>query len=162
MRKFVFVMAGVFLASFAMARVESLAAHRGFSGSQAWAQDWSDSSGDSPSADEPASVPSAPPNISGTYTGMVVDHKLGSGFGTVTLTQNGKKVSGSFSTFFNSGSVKGTVKPNNTLNLRLKVGGTCGANFHGVFENGNEISGVYVVSGCAKGNGDHGHIDVTD
>jgi hypothetical protein len=154
-----FVIAGMFLATFAFGRVESLVAHRGFGGSQAWAQDWYDSSGDSSSADDSQSK-SMPPDISGTYTGTVVDHKAGKSDATIIITQNGGKLSGSFSTGFNHGTVKGTIKANDMLKLRLKIGGTCGANFHGVFENGDEISGVYSVSGCAGGNGDHGTVDV--
>jgi len=159
--KICFVIAGTALATLMMGQVEKLATHRGFGGSQAWAEQWSDSSGDTSSADEPQSK-SPPPDIAGTYTGTVVDHKAGSSSATVIITQNGKKLSGSFSTGFNHGTVKGTIKPNNTVKLRLKVAGTCGANFHGVFENGDEIAGVYVVSGCASGNGDHGMVDVTD
>ena len=44
MRKIVFVVAGVFLASFVAGRAESLIAHHGFAGPAAWAQGWDEPS----------------------------------------------------------------------------------------------------------------------
>ena len=161
MRKVVFVIAVLFLSSLAIGRAESLLAHRGFAGSAAYAQNWDNSGSDASSTAEPETK--SPPNVAGTYSGTIDDHQDGSGPMTMTINQNGKKLTGNFTTFFNSGTIKGSVSTTGKVHARLKVGGTCGASFHGTFENGDEIVGVYNVSGCRpKDNGDHGTIDATD
>jgi|HubBroStandDraft_6_1064221.scaffolds.fasta_scaffold235791_2 hypothetical protein len=154
-----FVIAGTALAMFAMGRVESLAAHHGFSGSQAWAQQWDDSSGDSSSADDSESK-SSPPNVAGTYSGTIEDHRFGAGTISATISQNGSKLSGPWSSSFGSGTLKGKVSSKGTISARLKLKGGCGLNMHGTFENGDEIAGVYTVTGCGKA--DHGTFDMTD
>ena len=159
MRKILFVIAGVFLASFAMTGVEGVGAHRGFGGSMAWAQSWDDSAdGDAVDSRTP------PPNVAGSYTGMAADHKLGMGAISIDLTQMGSKLSGTWSTDLSGGitgaPVSGKVRPNSKVHLKLEVNRHCSLNFQGTFENGDEISGVYVASGC--GSSDHGTADVTD
>jgi hypothetical protein len=152
------VIAGTTLAMFAMGRVESLAAHHGFIGSQAWAQQWDDSSGDSSSADDSESK-STPPDVAGSYTGSIEDHRLGAGTITTMIDQNGSKLSGPVDTSFGSGTMKGKVSSKGTISVRVKLKGSCGLNMHGTFENGDEIAGVYTVTGCGKA--DHGTFDVT-
>jgi hypothetical protein len=157
-RKVVFVIAVVFLSSFAMGRAQSLVAHKGFAGPAAYAQSWDDSA----SADVADSH--TPPNVSGSYTGMATDHKFGMGTISVDLTQTGSKLSGTWSTDLGGGvtdaPVSGKVRPNSKVHLKLTISHHCSLNFQGIFENGDEISGVYVASGC--GSPDHGMADVTD
>jgi uncharacterized protein (DUF2147 family) len=157
-----FLITGTVLAMFVMGRAESFLAHRGLGGSQAWAQDWYDSSGDSSSEadDSESKSKTPPPDIAGTYTGTIDDHKEGSGAFTMEITQTGGKLSGSFFDFFNSGTISGTVTSKDKVKMRLKVSGKCGATFHGEFEDGDQISGVYKVSGCKIS--DHGTIEATD
>ena len=76
------------------------------------------------------------------------------------ISQTGGELSGSFSDFFNSGTISGTVTSKDKVKIRLKISGKCGASFHGEFEDGDQISGVYKVSGCKVT--DHGTIDATD
>ena len=159
MRKILFVIAGVFLASFAMAQAEGVGAHRGFGGSIAWAQSWDDSAeGDAVDSRTP------PPNVAGSYTGMASDHKFGMGAISIDLTQTGSKLSGTWSTDLGGGvsdePVSGKVRPNSKVHLKLTISHHCSLNFQGIFEHGDEISGVYVASGC--GSSDHGAADVTD
>ena len=151
-----FAVGGFVLLMFAMGRVESLFAHRGFAGSTAWAEDWFTSPDDADVDTQPATVP----DVSGTYTGTVNDDRDGSGSAGATINQNRKGLTGSWSFFFHGGTLKGKVDSNGNLHIRLKAGGRCGANFKGTFQNGNEITGSYQVTGCRKGNGDHGTLDI--
>jgi len=109
-----FVIAGTALAIFAMGRVESLAAHHGFIGSQAWAQQWDDSSGDSsPAADSESK--STPPDVAGTYSGSIKDHRFGAGTITATIDQTGSKLSGTANSSFGGGTLKGKVSSKGTI-----------------------------------------------
>jgi hypothetical protein len=162
MGKIGLVITGTVLAMFVMGRVESLAAHRGFGGSTAWAQNWDDPADDAGVDSQPATVP----DVSGSYSGPVEDHRFGSGTIAVEISQGGPsggKLSGPWETDLNGGAVgtlKGKVKPNNKVAMKLKITGkgSCGLNAHGIFENGNEISGVYHTTGC--GHPDHGTFDI--
>jgi len=161
LKKIGFVTAGVVLATFVMGRVESLAAHRGFGGSLAWAQQWDDSAGDTSPQDDDSMKKSPPPDVSGTYSGTIEDHRFGAGTISATISQSGSKLSGSWdATFGGPGTLKGTVKSNGAITARLKIKGGCGLNAHGTFESGDEISGTYQVTGC--GRSDHGTFDMTD
>jgi hypothetical protein len=156
-----FVVGGIALVMFAMARVESLATHRGFVGSAAWAEDL-DTFADYADGD---SQPAAVPNVSGSYSGPAHDHKFGAGTLAVDITQNGSALTGNWETDLDgglSGPMTGKVKSNGEVTLNLKINGLhhCTLNAHGTFEHGNEIAGVYHNSGCSKP--DHGNFDVTD
>jgi hypothetical protein len=159
-RKFVFVVLGMFVASFALGRADSLRAHRGCGGSVAAAQSLDDSTG-ADAIDSHAT----PPAVAGNYSGNVTDHKLGMGTISVDLTQHGSKLSGTWTTDLpgvGGGSLSGTVKPNGKIHLKLSITGLrhCAENFQGMFENGDEIAGVYHTNGCRGA--DHGMVDVTD
>ncbi len=162
LRKSGLVIACTALAMFAIGRVESLAAHRGFAGSTACAQSWDD-----PADDTAAGSPSTLPNIAGSYTGNVSDHRFGDGTISATISQGGPSggvLSGSWDTDIGGGvtgaPLKGKVKPNNAVTLKLKIHGNCGLIAHGTFENGDEIKGVYHAFGC--GGPDHGNFDIFD
>jgi hypothetical protein len=151
------VVAGVFLASFVAGRAGSLIAHHGFAGPAAWAQGWDEPSdgADSPDA--------TPPDIAGSYSGSATDHRFGDGTISAIISQHGSKVSGSWETDLNGGShgsLKGTVKANGAVKIRLKIRGSCGLNVSATFENGDEIAGTYKVTGCGKP--DHGMFDMID
>jgi hypothetical protein len=159
-RKIIFVMAAVLVASIGMGRVESLIAHQEFAGPIASAQAWADSdSGDASSPD--AMVP----NVSGNYTGPVSDHRFGAGTITANITQMNSTLGGTWHTTINGGAggtMNGSVKPNGKVHARLKITGQggCGINIQGLFKNGNEIAGKYQVTGC--GHADKGTFDMTD
>jgi hypothetical protein len=141
---------GAALAMFAMGR-----------GSTAWAQSWDD-----PADDAASAQPTTLPNIAGSYSGDVADHRFGDGTLSATISQGGPSggvLSGNWSTDIGggaSGPLKGKVKPNNAVTLRLKIHGNCHLVAHGTFENGDEIVGVYHAAGC--GGPDHGTFDITD
>jgi hypothetical protein len=157
------VVVGTALAMFAMGRFESLAAHRGFGGSIACAQDWNEPADDASSQDDfdtDASV-----KAGGIYSGTIVDDNLGHGMISASLSQSHSKLGGTFvatfqSSDFGPGFVKGKIASNGAINARLKFSlkGKCGVNFHGTFENGDEISGDYTMTDC--GMSDHGSFDM--
>ena len=155
------------LAMFAMARFESLAAHRGFSGSVAFAQESSDQADAAPSPDDADSDADASTfsNAGGVYSGTITDDNQGGGMISAAVTQIHSKLIGTFvatfaSTDYGPGFVKGKIRSNGAINARLKFSlkGKCGLNFHGTFTNGNEISGSYTMTGC--GTSDHGTFDM--
>jgi hypothetical protein len=153
-----FIIAGTALTMFAMGRVESLAAHRGFGGPSAWAQSWADLGDDDSAASQPDTVP----DVSGSYDGSIQDHRLGLGEIAADIAQNGSKLTGEWNSSFGAGTLKGSVKPNGKVHARLKITGGhgCGLNIQGVFQNGDEIVGKYEVTGCGKS--DHGTFDIVD
>jgi hypothetical protein len=158
-RKIVFVVTGVFMASFAVARAQSLIMHQGFAGSAAWAQNWADPADD----DSATSQPDAVPTVGGSYSGSVQDKRFGPGGIEADIIQNGSKLTGMWNSDFGGpGTIKGSVKPNGKVHMRLKITGKggCGLNVQGLFQNGNEIIGKYQVTGCGKS--DHGTFDITD
>lgn len=158
------VMVGTALAMFAMGRFESVAAHRGFRGSVACAQDWNDQADDTSAPDDPDADSEASVKASGIYSGNIVDDSLGDGMISASLTQIHSKLIGTFvatfqSSDFGPGFVKGKIV-NGAINARLKFSlrGKCGVNFKGTFKNGDEISGDYTMTGC--GMSDQGSFDM--
>jgi hypothetical protein len=159
------VIAGTALAMFAMGRFESVAAHRGFGGPVACAQETNDS-GDDASAQDDADSEAAM-SASGIYSGTIMDSGEGDGMISASLSQIHSKLIGTFvATFptadYGPGFVKGKIQSNGAINARLKFSlkGKCGVNFHGTFVNGNEITGDYTMTGC-KGMSNHGTFDMT-
>src|SRR5579863_7711223 len=129
-KKIGLIVIGTVLAMFLMARV---------GGSVAFAQQWTDPSDDSANAD--SATPSAP-DITGSYSGTLDDHKLGTGELSMDITQNGKKITGSWNaTFGGPGTLKGVVTSKGNILARLKITGghSCGLNVEAKFANGNEI-----------------------
>lgn len=157
------VIVGAALSMFAMG---SAGAHRGFGGSVAYAQESVDPAGDASSQDD-ADIDSAPSvKASGVYSGTITDSSLGAGMISASITQIHSKLIGTFvatfvSSNFGPGFVKGKIKSNGAITARLKFSlkGKCGLNFHGTFQNGNEISGNYTMTGC--GMSDSGSFDMT-
>jgi hypothetical protein len=138
-----------------MGRVESLAAHRNFAGSTAWAQ------ADDADVDSPTLV--IVPDISGSYSGPVDDHRFGAGTLAASITQIGSEVSGNWETNLNGGfggTLTGKVKPNSKVKLTLMISGHCGLLAQGRFMNGDEIKGKYHTIGC--GHPSHGTFDILD
>jgi hypothetical protein len=175
------VIAVTALAMSAMGHVESLAAHRGLSGSAAFAQESSDqtdaasSQGDSEAdanADADADADDGADNAvsaGGVYSGTIQDANLDDGMISAAITQIHGKISGTFVATFTSadygpGFVKGKISSNGKITalLRFHLKGKCGLTFHGTFENGDEISGDYKVTGCKKTAPDHGTFQMTD
>jgi hypothetical protein len=170
------VIAGIVLAMFAMARVESLAAHRGFSGSVAWAQESSDQSDEASPRDDTDADTNADAdddadnavNAGGVYSGTIQDANLSDGMISAAITQIHGKISGTFVATFTSadygpGFVKGKISSNGKITalLRFHLKGKCGLTFHGTFENGNEIMGGYKLTGCKKTAPDNGTFQMT-
>jgi hypothetical protein len=169
------VITGIALAMFAMGRVESVASHCGFSESGAWAQESDDQADDAVSLDDLAAQAAAAaqndpdyPNItpgpaSGIYSGTVTDNNMGVGTISASLSQFKGKLSGVWQdTFVPPAFWNGTIKSNGAISARMKfhLFGKCGYVFHGVFKNGNEISGSYTLNGCKKMAKDHGTFDM--
>jgi hypothetical protein len=157
-KKIGLMVTGAVLAMFAMGHVESLAAHRGFAGSTAWAQSWDDEADDAAVDSQPPTVP----NVGGSYSGTLQDHRLGTGDIAITINQTGSKLSGTWnSSFSGSGThhFKGKVKSDSTVIMALHFHG-CTVAVKGTFQNGDEILGGYKVLNC--GRSDHGTIDITD
>ena len=158
------MIAGTALAMFAMGRIEGVAAHRGFAGSVACAQEWNDQ-GDDASAQDDADSEAAV-SASGVYSGTIMDSGEGDGMISAAISQIHSKLVGTFVATFQSanygpGFVKGKIK-NGAINARLKFSlkGKCGLNFHGTFQNGNEITGSYTMTGCS-GKSNSGTFDMT-
>ncbi len=184
------VMTGVALTMFTIGRVENVSRHRGFSESAAWAQDSDDqandaiSQDDATSQDEAVSQDDAGPQddlavpdarhkhtckVCGNYSGEIISKSLGTGTFMVGIIPANipfrSKLLGTWIESFDNaqGFMKGTASSSGRLSLqfRLKIKGNCLFNFHGVFKNGNEISGTYNTNGCS-GPSDSGTIDITD
>lgn len=160
------VIASTALAMFAMGRIENIAAHRGFGDSVAYAQDLDDQGDDASAQDDADATSKAAVNAGGVYSGGIMDSGEGDGMISAAISQIHSKLSGTFvatfqSTNYGPGFVKGKIK-NGKINARLKFSlkGKCGLNFHGTFENGNEISGNYQMTGC-KGKSNQGSFDMT-
>lgn len=153
-----FGIAGTVLAMFVMGRAESLGSHCGFGGSIAWAQNWDDPADDADVDSQPATVP----DVSGSYSGTIDDHRKGAFTISATISQAGAKLSGPWSSSFGGGTLKGKVTANSDVTMTLKIHGKggCSLNAHGTFENGDEISVVYHATGCHHS--DHGTFDITD
>jgi|HubBroStandDraft_2_1064218.scaffolds.fasta_scaffold110053_2 hypothetical protein len=181
---------GIVLAMFAMARVENVARHRGFSESAAWAQESDDQADDAVSQDDGAAQDEAASQddagaqdelavqharhksickVCGNYSGQIISNSLGTGTFMLGIIPANipfrSKLLGTWIESFDNtqGFMKGTVNSKGGLSLqfRLNIKGHCLFNFHGTFENGNEISGTYNTNGCS-GPSDSGTIDITD
>jgi len=156
-RKSAFVFAAALISSFAMGRAQSLIAHQGFVGPVACAQQWDDSMSDDAANAQPDTVP----NVAGSYSGTLEDHRFGMGDITADIVQNGSKLSGNWSSDFGGpGTIKGSVKASGAVKARLKIKGGCGVSIKGVFQGGDEIVGTYKVTGCGKSDG--GTFDMFD
>ena len=128
--------------------------------STAWAQSWDD-----PADEAVDSASPTVPDISGTYSGNIDDHRKGSGTISATITQTGNVLSGTWISTGNAaggGKLNGKVNASSdvTMTLKLHGKGGCSLNAVGTFENGDEISMVYHAVGCHHS--DHGTIDMTD
>jgi hypothetical protein len=148
---------GAVLAMFAIGQAGSLIAHRGFAGSTAWAQD--DEAPDAAIDSTPPTVP----DVSGTYSGQIDDHRKGNGTISATIGQSGNVLSGTWSSDLKAGGkLSGKVNASSDVTMTLKLHGKPGCSLHasGTFENGDEISMVFIAVGCHHS--DHGTIDMTD
>jgi hypothetical protein len=167
------------LAMFAIARVENVARHRGFSESAAWAQDSDDQSNDAVSQDDAVSQPDTAPQddgdgqdtrgckdgpAGGLYSGTVMDNNMGAGTISGAFFQCRGKLTGNWQdSFVHPAFFSGTIKSNGAIKatMRFHLFSKCGYLFHGVFEHGNEISGSYKLSGCKGMAADGGTFDMS-
>jgi len=148
-RKIAFLVAAVFVSSFALEHADNLRAHRGFAGSSAFAQDTDDS------ADTPDALRKLP-NVGGSYDGIVVDLLLGTGTLLLNLTQNGSKLTGSLQAEFGSetltGIVTGSVKTNWDVSFKFfRPGHRCTDKASGKWtphSTGDEIAFTYKSQKC--------------
>jgi hypothetical protein len=176
------VIAGTLLAMFVMGQLESLKSGCGFGGSPVWAQESDDQAGDAASQDDAASqvdsaaqddaasqddddsIDASGVSAGGIYSGNVMDDNMGPGTISAAISQTHSKLSGVWQdTFVPPAFLKGTVssKGKVSMNMRFHIKGKCGYVFKGVFENGNEISGDYKLSGCKGMAPDQGTLDMT-
>lgn len=156
-----FVIGATALAMLTMGRFETLAAHRGFGGSVACAQELNDYSSALDDVDSESDV-----SAGGVYSGTITDSGEGEGTISAAISQIHSKLIGTFVATFTSdnygpGFVKGKIK-NGVIKARLRFSlkGKCGLSFHGTFQNGNEITGTYKMTGC-NGKSNVGSFDMT-
>jgi hypothetical protein len=156
-----FMVAGVAIALFATGGVVKLHAHRGFAGSTAWAEQPDGSADDGDIAADPTV-----PDINGSYTGTLDDHRNGGNSLSAIIGQRGPKLFGTWSSSDDggiTGNLKGKVKANGEVKMKLKIDDGnltgCALTADGTFEDGDEISGVYHLDNCAGP--DHGTFDMT-
>jgi hypothetical protein len=145
----------------AMGAVVAIFAIGHVAASTVWAQSWDDQTADFAADSHPPTVP----DISGTYSGNIEDHRKGSGTISAMITQTGNVLSGTWNSTGNAsggGKLSGKVNASSdvTMTLKLHGKGGCSLNAVGTFENGNQISMVYHAVGCHHS--DHGTIDMTD
>jgi hypothetical protein len=168
--------AAIALAVFVVGRVENPRAGRGFGGSIAWAQEPDDqaddalspddasSQADSASQDDTDSIDEATPSAGGIYSGTVMDNNMGAGAISAAIGQTRSKLSGVWQdTFVPPAFLKGSIKKNGKISLKMRfhIKGNCGYVFNGVFENDDEISGNYKLTGCKGMEPDAGTLDMT-
>ena|ERR1700689_674208 len=124
MSKTVFVLVAFSIAIFASGRiVQSVTPGQSYSG-MAWAQDATDQDATDQGgtdADQGADVSSEPdskakpPNVSGMWSGNIVDNTLGSATLTIDINQKGSKLKGNWMTEGGrTGSFKGKIKSDGT------------------------------------------------
>ena len=165
MRNLAFVMAVVFLGSFAIGRVGSLTEHRGFAGSLAWAQEADDQADDAVSQDDAASqaddasqdedaasqADAAPQDeadernastckkagpAGGIYSGTVMDNNMGAGKIMAALSQCRTKLNGVWQdTFVPPAFWNGTINSNGAIKATM--------NFHLGSKCGYLFNGVF-------------------
>jgi len=119
MSKTLFVLVAFSIAIFASGRiVQSVTSGQSYSG-VAWAQDATDQDGtDADQGDDVSSEPDSkvkPPNVSGMWSGNIVDDTLGSATLTIDIRQKGSKLKGDWMTEGGrTGSFKGKIKSDGT------------------------------------------------
>jgi hypothetical protein len=171
------MIAGIALATLVVNRVGNLGAGRGFSGSIAWAQEADDSAADAASQDDATSQDDSAAQDSadsteaktivsagGVYSGTVMDNDKGAGTISAAISQIHAKLIGTWQdTFVPPAFIVGTITAKGKISMRMRfhLTGNCGYLFTGVFENGNEISGSYTLSGCKGMAPDHGTLQMT-
>jgi hypothetical protein len=117
------------------------------------------------SAAKPKPTPKpTPATASGVYSGTVMDANHGAGVISAAISQIRTKIIGTWQdTFVPPAFIAGTINSKGQMALRMRfyLKGNCGYVFTGSFKNGNEISGSYKLSGCARGvAADHGTLDM--
>lgn len=126
-----FVMGFMVLPMFMMGPVESLAMHRGFAGTAAWAGQWDDTAGDASPQDDVVAQPDSLPDVSGSYSGSVESHRFGNGSLSATISQGGPSggsLSGGWGTDLDGGienTLKGKVKPNSKVENQRPLRSRC-------------------------------------
>jgi hypothetical protein len=119
MSKTIFVLVAFSIAIFASGRIVQSVIPGQSSTGLAWAQDGTNQDGaDADQADDVSSEPDSkvkPPNISGMWSGNIVDNTLGSATLTIDIRQKGSKLKGDWMTEGGTtGSFKGKIKSDGT------------------------------------------------
>jgi hypothetical protein len=115
--------------------------------------------GGNPSTPTPTMAPT-PSNVAGSYSGSSEDSTSGKGFLSISLTQNGSQVSGSWGVAYpkvlNGGSFSGTVSGSTVQgNATSNVPGGCSIVVTGNL-NGSSLSGSYTGTGSSACTSDTG------
>lgn len=118
-------------------------------------------SGDSASA--ASRLAGAVPKVAGTYKGTINDENLGKGTLQIVLSQNGSKLSGTFTPTWNHTpvtlNVAGKVAVKNgktTVSYTLKRTGVCPGTSTGTISQTHKLDGTYLIPECHKGGGAKG------
>jgi hypothetical protein len=95
------------------------------------------------------------PNVNGTYTGPINGTQDGTPFSmdiTMTLSQNGDNVTGTWSTTGGtSGTLSATITGSSFGNFIVTATNPCAGTFNGsanIMDNGDRISGSYTGNSC--------------
>jgi hypothetical protein len=163
MRKSVLIVAGILFVLVGLDRAGALVTGDRFDRGSAWANGWNGIDEDD-SASEPDT---APPDISGLWGGTIDDSELGSGSFDVDFTQNGKKLTGTFSTSLGgSGNLTGSVSGSGKIHLKFLTPKMnhpkCHASSKGMVST-NTIALSFKFAGCGKNSGkEFGTIDLSN
>jgi hypothetical protein len=109
------------------------------------------------------SAKSTPVSASGVYSGTVMDANQGAGTISAAISQIRGRITGAWQdTFVPPAFIAGTLSAKGTMSLHMRfhITGNCGYLFSGVFQNGDEISGKYNLTGCKGMKPDHGSLDM--
>jgi len=170
------IVAGAALAIFVIGPIEGASQQRAV-GSVAFAEESPDHANVQVDDDEQANDTAVAPDstsqddvqdlttssASGIYSGTVMDANGGAGEISAALGQTHSQMNGTWQdTFVPPAFWKGTISSSGNIKALMKfhLFGKCGYTFHGVFENGNEISGHYVLSHCKGMAPDSGTLDM--
>jgi|SRR5208282_302917 len=158
------------LAVFGLGHVRALVTHGQFGCAAAAAQQgWADGGSGDSEPDEVSTEPEirkTPPNVAGNYSGLVKDHKLGTGTIEMTIDQHPNwKLSGTWGSVFGGSTFTGSINyvaGDWVLKFLLKIKGSCHLKATGMLVAPDEIAGPYEVENCKGYKGDFGTFDITD
>ncbi|HEY6298567.1 MAG TPA: hypothetical protein VIW95_02900 [Candidatus Binatus sp.] len=165
MRKEILVLAGFLIAFLGLNRAGAVVSGQRYDSGGAWASGWSGTEDDGVAAPEPDT---APPNISGQWSGSIMDSVDGTGTFGLDITQKSGKLTGTWDVSLgggSSGKFTGSVGGSSKVSIKIltpeKKHRGCHANAKGT-TSGTNITLSYKFAGCGPNSGDEfGTIDLS-